>query len=458
MDGILGRRRYPLAEAFNLLIIFTPTVGILQVDHFVLEGIFFLQLFNVRHTQDIFIGFHANKIIYKVEEFEHCITNQGTIDYIYYLISMGTAAWMKEVTERIFKKTLHSLVVKTAWNTPYIPHCYESTFRRYLTKPLTILRHVRTLKNYARYQSSPYHASVLRRRKIPGSEPDMNMYLKYGLSIPTRYRETIYMHDLNMYGDYSQEYNRFIMPYMLIIECVLDPRHRWYCIDEYTHFCRIEEYSFFLRRYRFWKNIKVYIFLDSDINRFTAHPLASSIGLSSWVNNPKHMSPFLLEFERNFINSFIFRKFYLRWNNFTVFPLNILAKFTLVFNFFIKRIHLTVGRELSKGYISYTRGMAEENESVDQFTKWENLYHSYAQMLDLFPREFSAKRSGLKKTMTYSERIERESLAYTLHCCWKVAGMLHSEHAHAMFKLGIPYRRLGRKITSTLDKHALKLI
>ena len=40
-------------------------------------------------------------------------------------------------------------------------------------------------------------------------------------------RRTIYMHDFFMYGMYSEQYNRFTLPYLLVMEAVLEPRHKW---------------------------------------------------------------------------------------------------------------------------------------------------------------------------------------------------------------------------------------
>lgn len=453
---MLGRKRYPLSEAFNFLLIFIPCVGMYQMDHFMFDGIFFLQLFNVTNNQDIYVGFHPKKILYKVGEFEHTISDQRTIDYIYHLISLGNARWMRAATSEIFKKTVRSLLKTAKEKVEYLPHHYESTLRRYLTKPLTVLRHMGTFKKNIFHNSSTYHTSVLR-RKMLGSRPHHNMYLKYGIDMPKTDRETIYMHNFQMYGDYSEEYNRFTIPYLLLMECILESRHMWYCIDQFTHFCRVEEYSFFLRRYRFWKNIKIYIFLEEDINIFTTHPLSANTKVSAWLNNPDHMTPDLIEFENNFISSFVFKKFYLRWKNFQVIPLNTLAKLTVVFNFFMKRIHMVRCKELKGGHMFETRERAAENNAESDFNKWEKVYNAYVGMFKKFPHKCTAMRLSRSNLLIYSQIIQNQALVNTVICCWKIAGMLHSNHGHAIFKLGIPYRRLGRKITEKLNKHSANI-
>ena len=41
-------------------------------------------------------------------------------------------------------------------------------------------------------------------------------------------RRTIYMHDFFMYGMYSEQYNRFILAYLLVMEAVLEPRYKFW--------------------------------------------------------------------------------------------------------------------------------------------------------------------------------------------------------------------------------------
>ena len=44
-------------------------------------------------------------------------------------------------------------------------------------------------------------------------------------------RRTIYLHDFFMYRMYSEQYNRFTLAYLLVMEAVLEPRHKWTLLD-----------------------------------------------------------------------------------------------------------------------------------------------------------------------------------------------------------------------------------
>ena len=47
-------------------------------------------------------------------------------------------------------------------------------------------------------------------------------------------RRTNYMHEFFMYGMYST------LAYLLVMEAVLEPRHKWTLLDGNTYYCHIE--------------------------------------------------------------------------------------------------------------------------------------------------------------------------------------------------------------------------
>ena len=53
-------------------------------------------------------------------------------------------------------------------------------------------------------------------------------------------RQTIYMHQFFMYGDYSYQYNMLTWDYLLVMEAVLDGKHVWLHLDQNTYYCQIE--------------------------------------------------------------------------------------------------------------------------------------------------------------------------------------------------------------------------
>ena len=85
-------------------------------------------------------------------------------------------------------------------------------------------------------------------------------------------RRTIYMHDFFMYGMYSEQYNRFTLAYLLVMEAVLEPRHKWTLLDGNTYYCHIEAYHIYIWRCNWRQNIWMQIFMDQEINDAMIHP------------------------------------------------------------------------------------------------------------------------------------------------------------------------------------------
>lgn len=445
------RKRYPIGEAFNFLLIFFSSFAIFEVGSFMVEGIFFLHLFNANTDQDISVAFHTSKIVYKIGDYEHTITHRDTVDYIYHLLSLGNSKWMHILTTSMFKKSLHSLLKTACRKANFFPEHHESTLRRYVTKPLTLLRHMNTFKKNMAHNFSSNQALFLKRETDGGPE-NSNMYLKFGMNIPEHCRNTIYMHNLQMHGDYSEENNKFSTAYMLLIEAVLEERHTWYIFDQFTHYCRIEEYNFFLRRCRFRKNIKIYIFLHEHLVRFTSHP-AYNYTPDPWVNNPQNMPEHMLDFEKTFLESFIYKKFYLRWQVFGTFSLKVLSKLTIVFNLFSKRILLTRQKLFTEGHMPYHKELCLDNTRRGEYDLWENMYRDLIVSLKLLPRTYTLKVCSKTHRIIFTQMTHTQTLINSLISCWKISGMVHSEYGLSMLKLGVAYRRLNSNLRKIMDKH-----
>ena len=63
-------------------------------------------------------------------------------------------------------------------------------------------------------------------------------------------RQTIYMHKCFWYGNYSDQFNRLTLAYLLVMKAMLDRRHVWFCLDQNTYYCQIEEYHIYMWRNR----------------------------------------------------------------------------------------------------------------------------------------------------------------------------------------------------------------
>ena len=62
-----------------------------------------------------------------------------------------------------------------------------------------------------------------------------NMFENVDGYLKDKDRQTIYMHQFFMYGNYSDQYNRFTLAYLLVMEAVLDRRHMWLHLDQNTY-------------------------------------------------------------------------------------------------------------------------------------------------------------------------------------------------------------------------------
>ena len=156
-----------------------------------------------------------------------------------------------------------------------------------------------------------------------------------------------------MCGNYSDQYNRLTLAYLLVMEAVMDRRHVWLCLDQNTYYCQIEEYHIYMLRNRLRLNAWLSIFMDSEINQAMVHPKGPR-SRQYFVNDPVDMSDYLREFEHTFLLEFGQIFFYQRLALFEVLSLKDLSRCMIFLNSFIKGISLifdlglTTQRDLEK--------------------------------------------------------------------------------------------------------------
>ena len=114
-----------------------------------------------------------------------------------------------------------------------------------------------------------------------------------------------------MCGNYSDQYNRLTLAYLLVMEAVMDRRHVWLHLDQNTYYCQIEEYHIYMWRNRWRLNAWLSIFMDSEINQAMVHPKGPR-SRQYFVNDPVDMSDYLREFEHTFMLEFEHIFFYQR--------------------------------------------------------------------------------------------------------------------------------------------------
>ena len=148
-------------------------------------------------------------------------------------------------------------------------------------------------------------------------------------------RQTIYMHQFFMYGNYSDQYTRLNLAYLLGMEAVLDRRHVWLCLDQNTYYCQIEEYHIYMWRNRWILNTWLSIFMDSERNQAMVHHKGPRMR-QYFVNDPADMSDYLREFEHTFMLEFEHIFFYQRLAPFGVLSLKDLSRYMIFLNFFTR--------------------------------------------------------------------------------------------------------------------------
>ena len=217
----------------------------------------------------------------------------------------------------------------------YVLFTHESTLRRYLSLPQTVLKQMVQKGDILR--SEEYAREFLTILRKDGNRT--NMYENVDGYLKDKDRQTIYMHQFFMYGNYSDQYNRLTLAYLLVMEAVLDRRHVWLHLDQNTYYCQIEEYDIYMWRNRWRLNAWLNIFMDSEINQAMVHPQGPR-SRQYFVNNPADMSDYLREFEHTFMLEFGQIFFYQRLAPFEVLSLSDLRRCMIFLNFFIKRISL----------------------------------------------------------------------------------------------------------------------
>ena len=213
------------------------------------------------------------------------LTHYPTIRYMYHLMSLMTyVPWIRVVVKKCYAIVVPSLTEMTLKKTKFIPGRTESTMRRMFVPLFT------TCKYFLHYGSAMHSAKYVEKFISYAKETNhTNVYQmlnkEYLNEDDTR---TIYMHDFFMHGMYSEQYNRFTLAYLLVMEAVLEPRHKWTLLDENTYYCHIEAYHIYIWRCTWRQNIWIQIFMDQEINDAMIHPKGPNSSCRRMLVNDHH--------------------------------------------------------------------------------------------------------------------------------------------------------------------------
>ena len=192
------------------------------------------------------VYFYRDKIYYWFNKCLHKQTHEQTVKYIYHIMSLFNVPWMNVILEKVYKNEVKSLVELATMKFPM--NKFESTLSRYLTDAQTLIR------AFSYNEMFPLSAEG-HIKEFMDTVKDTNMYVRFGKYMRHYYRRTIYMHQFYFYGIYLDWYNRYTLAYMLVIESILEKRHKWLRIDKNTHYCQIECYHIYLWRHRWRQNV-----------------------------------------------------------------------------------------------------------------------------------------------------------------------------------------------------------
>ena len=124
----------------------------------------------------------------------------------------------------------------------FIPGRNESTMRRLLDPPFTTSKYF--LHNGSAMHRSKYVEKFISHVKENYHTSVYTMFNKEYLNEDDR--RTINMHGFFMYGIFSEQYNRFTLAYLLVMEAVLESRLKWTLLDGNTFYCHIEAYHIYM--------------------------------------------------------------------------------------------------------------------------------------------------------------------------------------------------------------------
>ena len=212
------------------------------------------------------------------------------------------------MVKKCYDTVVPSLTEMSLKKLKFIPGRNESTMRRLLDPPSTTCKYF--LHNGSAMHSSKYVEKFTSYVKENYHTNVYTMLNKEYLNEDDR--RTIYMHDFFMYGMFSEQYNRFTLACLLVLEAVLESRHKWTLLDGNTFYCHIEAYHIYMWTCTWRQNIWMQIFMDQELNDAMIHPKGpNNSSRRMLVNNHVHISEYLREFDSFFLLEILYLYYFL---------------------------------------------------------------------------------------------------------------------------------------------------
>ena len=416
MEDFQKHPRYPLIDAFNFLLVLIPHFGFFYPSYEIKFDHIWVKINDRPSNRELLVEFYADRINYYVEDIQHSITHGGTVDYIYFLLfKCRRDSWVKALKMKIWSKKMTSLAFTSLRRLSFNCLDFESTLRRYISNTFSYVQ-----------------------QYVCGHKSSKQTLLPLKRSL---FSETLEKHDFNMLGDYSKRFNHLFMPYLLFLEAVVDQRHKWYRIDYFTHYCRVEEYHLFLRREKFWKNISMFIFLDTDVDKKTpSFPM-----MNTWVNDPMKLPNFASSFEYVMKSTILLEHFYNRKRMpHVILKLSVVAKLKIFFNFFIRKVVYAVSNQNPHVFIT---------DNLEENNFWKQMLDELLSVLNALPQEMSALIKGEGKQTIYCTKGMKQ-INHSVKKAWNLARFVHTQHGFTLLKTSTDYRQMGLNMINKLDPYS----
>ena len=216
---------------------------------------------------------------------------------------MTCIPWIRVVVKKCYDTVVPSLTEMSLKKLKFLPGRNESKMRRLLDPPFTTCK-------YFLHNASAMHSSKYVEKCIPYVKGNYhtNVYTMLNKEyVNEDDRRTISMHDFFMYGIFSEQYDRFTLAYLLVVEAVNESRHKWTLLDGNTFYCHIEAYHNYIWRCTWRQNIWMQIFMDQELNDAMIHPKGpNNRSRRMLVNDHVHMS----EYQRKFLLEILYLYFF----------------------------------------------------------------------------------------------------------------------------------------------------
>ena len=401
-------------ERFNFLRIFLEEFKKYEIEESNDKCIVLLESIRGEQLQVIFA---QRKITLILQYLSFSIKDYNTVQYVYYLMGLCHEQWMSKVLK--MEPMLLSLQCRK--NLPgHVDG--ESKLRRFLTPVV----------------GTPVIGLLDQLMEI-GQMMSVENYGSYYIKNIDQ-QQTIYSHDFQFFGQFSETLNFYTLIYLLMIEAVLDLPNNWEEMYPGCYYCTLELCQFVIWRQEWLNNVHWFVFLDNNLLNASNNTLKQTVVSSEviqvdvdWDTSTPNIFDTLLRYpgkvEMFFLTKYFFSK---SLYQFKIYSLKDICKYQLSVFVFLRRLHLFSTYKLTMRDVN----MPKQIEDDDEFKTKLLMLKGYFQQMT----------SGIKKTYvinnsiyTYTDRLKLDDVQFI----WDKGTKFPIEVHLDMLKISSLYWNLG---------------